>query len=693
MYSIGIDIGGTFTDIVFWDEETGDYLTQKVLTTPQEPHVGVLEGFDSVFSRGSVSAQQPGKIIHATTLASNAIIERRGVKTAFVTTKGFRDVLELARGRKPVLYDAFYARAEPLVPRRLCFQVTERLSSDGRVLTPLAEDEVRLLVKELSRQGVEAVAICFLHSYRDSEHELRAGSILKNGNPNLFVSLSCEVAPEIREYERASTTVANAYLQPVMGRYLSELTRGLGSKGFGGTIYVMLSSGGITTVETVDRFPIRAVESGPAAGVMAAAFIGSLVGQVDLLCLDMGGTTAKISVVNGGRPTLASDIEVARVYRFKKGSGIPLMVPSVELVEIGAGGGSIAHVDKYGLLSVGPQSAESMPGPACYNLGGEEPTVTDADLLLGYLDPAYFLGGKMRLNEERARMALLRRVANPLHIDETQAAWGIYQVVNSSMVSATQVYAAEKGIDLRRLSLLAFGGAGPVHGCAVAEQLGIRKIIVPFGAGLASAFGLLVTPPAFDFVKSYVGSIKELDWTVVQRNYDEMEEEGRKLLGTMGIRAEEMELLKAADMRYLGQSHEITVSLPSGNPLEIDFPDKLEEAFNQEYEKIFRQANRGFAVEALKWRASLKGPRPQINIGELRRRSSTKRTLNGGKRRVYFPDCGGSFECFVFDRYSLEEGFTFSGPAIIEEVECTTVVRPGWEVMIDRYLNLVLSKD
>jgi N-methylhydantoinase A len=540
---------------------------------------------------------------------------------------------------------------------------------------------------------VEAVAICFLHSFRNNGHERKTAEILQEYSPHLFISLSSEVAPEIREYERASTTAANAYLQPVMSRYLSQMTHELSIKGFQGKLFVMLSSGGITTAETAARFPVRVVESGPAAGAMAAAFFGSLVGEQQLLSLDMGGTTAKICLVNKGKPVLAADTEVARVYRFKKGTGIPLKVPCVELVEIGAGGGSIAHIDKYGLLKVGPQSAESNPGPACYDQGGVEPTVTDADLLLGYLDPSYFLGGKMHLSLEKARGALYDKLASPLGMTLESAASGIYQVVNSSMASATQVYAAEKGVDLRCYPLLAFGGAGPVHACAVAERLGITRIIIPPRAGLTSAFGLLVTPPAFDFAQSYMGDLGELDWNVVETNYRKMETEGRALLKSMGLEEDEMEVTRTADMRYAGQSYEITIALPDGDLGETGYQARVKEAFNREYERLYHQANRDFAIEALMWRASVRGPEPQLHMAAFNSRhlDSTRNPVKE-KRRAFFPDKGGFLECAVFNRYSLKEGFTCPGPAIIEEVECTTLVRPAWNVTVDRYLNLGLMR-
>ena len=499
----GVDIGGTFTDLIVYDERTGALHIGKTLTTPDDPAIAVETGMQETLTLAGEPPAAVGNVIHGTTLVTNALIERKGARTALITTRGFRDAIEIRHEGRYDLYDLFLEMPPPLAPRRLRFEVDERVLADGSVHKPLDTATIPALIAELRRQGVEAVAVSLLHAYRNPEHERLLGEALAAGAPEIVLSLSSEVVPEIREYERTSTTLANVYVRPLVERYLERLEARLRAQGMtDASLYIMLSSGGTGTVETARRFPIRMIESGPAAGALAAAQYGSLTDRPNLLSFDMGGTTAKACIIDNGEPLVSADFEVARVYRFKRGSGLPVRVPVIEMIEIGAGGGSIARADTLGLLKVGPDSAGAQPGPACYGRGGAAPTVTDADLLLGYLDPAFFLGGKMRLDLAAAERAL-GALGERLGLSATEAAWGVHQVVNENMAGAARIHAVERGKDPRAYPLFAFGGAGPVHAYRVAKILDVPELVIPLGAGVTSALGFLVAPLAFDFVRSF----------------------------------------------------------------------------------------------------------------------------------------------------------------------------------------------
>ncbi|HEX7101793.1 MAG TPA: hydantoinase/oxoprolinase family protein, partial [Nitrolancea sp.] len=483
---VGIDIGGTFTDLLVLDEATGAFHIGKTLTTPDDPSRAVQTGLSDLLRQHEIAPGRVKQIIHGTTLVTNALIERRGVPTALLTTKGFRDAIEIGHEHRYDLYDLFLELPKPLVRRRWRLEVDERVLADGTEERPVEPDDVRRLIAEMRAGGIQAVAVTLLHSYRYPEHERQIGEILAREAPEMTVSLSSDVVPEIREYERASTTICNVYVRPVVDRYLERLETSLRRLGIDCELLVMLSSGGICSVETARRYPIRLVESGPAAGALAAAYLGRSIGMRDLLSFDMGGTTAKACLIDNGAPLTSSDFEVSRVYRFKKGSGFPVSVPVIEMIEIGAGGGSIASIDQLGLLKIGPHSAGAEPGPACYGHGGTEPTVTDADLVLGNLDPDFFLGGAMTLDRETAERAIDERVAKPLGLSVVEAAWGIHQLVNENMANAARVHAIERGADPRAYPLFAFGGAGPVHAFRVAKILHAPGVIVPAGAGVGS---------------------------------------------------------------------------------------------------------------------------------------------------------------------------------------------------------------
>jgi N-methylhydantoinase A len=687
---LGIDVGGTFTDFVLLDEEGGTFRVGKCLTTPEDPRIGVLKGTVRLLEESGLSMSDIHYVVHGTTLVANTIIERKGAKTGLITTEGFRDALEIGNEVRYDLYDLFMEKPEPLVPRYRRRGVSERLARDGSVLRSLDPLEVRSVAKEFEGEGIEAVAVCLLHSYRNPAHERAIKDLLEREFPRMQVTLSSEVAPEIREYERTSTTVANAYVRPLMEKYLATLESELRRLGLRGSLYMMLSSGGITTVEVAERVPIQLVESGPAGGATAASFYGRLTQSPDLIAFDMGGTTAKMCIINDGTPNHSNEHEVARVSRFKKGSGLPLKVPVIEMIEIGAGGGSIAYVDRVGLLKVGPQSAEASPGPACYDLGGREPTVSDADLILGYLSADYFLGGEMKLNEEAAREAVKEKIAVPLGIDLVEAALGIHEVVNDNMARATRIHVAEKGRDPRRYTLMAFGGAGPVHAYNTARILGLSRVICPLGAGATSAFGFLVAPMALDFVRSYVVRLDSVNWGHLDNLFFTMEEQARQILKGAGIEAGKITLSRLGEMRYAGQGYEISVPIPVGK-LTARNLEEIRQSFYEVYEGLFDRYLTDVPIEALSWRLVASGPDPQISLRFPGIGAKSLKEALKGTRGVYFSENRGFVDCPVYERYALSPGVTMQGPAVVEERESTTIVGPAATACIDDYLNLVMD--
>ncbi len=684
---VGIDIGGTFTDLVLVDDRTGAISVSKILTTPHDPAIAVADGFAMAMLTGGVTAERVGRVVHGTTLVTNAVLERKGARTGLVTTAGFRDTLEIQTENRYDMYDLGLEKPRPLVPRRLRAEVRERVYADGAVAEPLDPASVRAVADHFRGAGVEAVAVCLLNAYRNGEHERRVAELLRELLPGVPIAISSDVSPEIREYHRSVTTVVNAYVMPLVGRYVEELQRRLRDNGFRGDVFLMLSNGGICTVDTARRFPVRLIESGPAAGALIAAHVGREAGLVSLLSFDMGGTTAKACFIEDGRPATSPDIEVAHVYRFKQGSGFPLQVRSVELIEIGAGGGSIARVDALGLLRVGPDSSGSDPGPACYALGGEEPTVTDADLVLGYLDAGFFLGGKMALDTARARRAIESRVGRPLGLALDDAAWAIHRIVNENMASAARMHAIERGKDPKAYPLFAFGGAGPVHAVGVARILGTRRVVVPPAAGVASAAGLLTAPFAFDFVRSYRGRLDALDWERVQALYDEMVGEGVEVLTRAGVARETILVRRLCAARYVGQGTELEVAVPDG-PVGPALAAPLRAAFEQLYRAHYRTLNADVAVEVLTWRVSVVGPTAAVRL-RFERPTGVARVK--GERRVYLGPPAGAVRVPVYDRYALAAGERFPGPAIVEERESTTIVDRDAEVTVDAHGNLVVE--
>ncbi len=685
---VGVDIGGTFTDLMMVDE-SGEVVIGKVLTTA-DPSKGVEEVLMRTLERSGDAARSVRHLVHGTTLVTNAIIERKGARTALVTTAGFRDSIEIGREHRYELYDLNLEHPKPLAPRHLRFAVPERTLADGTQAVALDSEHMARLVSELAGAGVKAVAVCFLHSFTNPDSEIRARSVIETVAPELRVSISSEVVPEIGEFERASTTIANVYVQPLVESYLFGLRQRLEGVGFDGQLFVMLSSGGVATLDTCMQFPIRLLESGPAAGALAAAAVGDAMGRDSLLSFDMGGTTAKLSVVDGGEPLVTHDFEVDRRYRFKKGSGLPVRVPVIEMIEIGAGGGSIARVDALGLLKVGPDSAGADPGPVCYARGGEFPTVTDADLVLGYLDPDYFLGGAMKLDVAAAEAALAESIGDPLRMSVPEAAWGVHQVVNEAMANAARVHVVERGKNPRALPVVAFGGAGPVHGYGVAELLGSTELVLPYGAGVTSAMGLLVAPLAFDFVRSHYGRLDELDWSEVNGIFDEMERLGTEILVDSGAGPEEIEHARTADIRYVGQGHEIRVPIPDGT-LTVDQRRTIYEEFDRVYQSLYGREGPPVGLEALTWRVVSRGPRPPVIRAGTDAVTGDAAVARKGERPAFFASAGGFVETPVYDRYRLGPGSTMTGPAIIEERESTAIIGPGGQVHVDEGLNIVVG--
>ncbi|MEV0071571.1 hydantoinase/oxoprolinase family protein [Amycolatopsis sp. NPDC050768] len=679
---VGVDIGGTFTDLCVLGE-SGVVAVGKVLTTHREPALAVAEGLAGVFARTGLDFGDVEQLVHGTTLVTNALIERKGARTALLATAGFRDVLEMRREHRYELYDLSLELPEPLVPRYLRFDVPERILADGTVHTGLDEEYVARLGRELDARGIDAVAVCFLHSFTNPAHERRAAEVLARVAPRLRVALSSEVVPEIREFERTSTTVANVYVQDLAERYLADLARRLHELGVRPAPHIMLSHGGIATVETAGRYPIRILESGPAGGALAASAFGVGAGERELLAFDMGGTTAKLCLVADGAPLVTHEFEVGREYRLLPGSGLPVKVPVTDMIEIGVGGGSIARVNALGLLTVGPDSAGSEPGPVCYGRGGTEPTVTDADLLLGYLDPAYFLGGGMALDVEAAREAVRAKIAEPLGVSVEEAAWGIHTSVNEDMANAARVHAVERGKDPAKLPMYTFGGAGPVHGAGVARALGAPTVVAPPAAGVLSALGFLTAPLAFDFVRSARAAVLDLSWEDVDARFAEMEAEGAALLRESGVDGVDVTHARVAEMRYAGQGYEIRVPVRATAE---SWPDALVADFTDVYRSLYRRSGPPVAVEVLNWRVVSSAPAPEVS---LRLKEIEPGRASAGSRPAYFT--GGFVDTAVVDRYRLRPGDWGRGPAIVQERESTVVVPPGARCVVRGDASLEVS--
>ncbi len=672
--SLGIDIGGTFTDLVVHDPALGRIFIAKESTTPDDPARGVIVGIKSLLARESIEPRTIGRIVHATTLFTNAMIERKGAKTALITTDGFRDVLEIQRERKYELYDIFIETPTPLVPRRLRREVPERMAPAGDI--EVALDRVALMreVDDLVANGVTSIAVVFLHAYANPIHEHAALESIAARYPDLLLTASCDVAPEIREYERASTAVANAYVKPLARSYLDRLAGEIHGLGIESQFFLMLSNGGLTHIEEAKRSPVHLLESGPAAGALAAAYFGRKIGEDELLAFDMGGTTAKLSLVDGGEPLIAYNFEAARAKRFMEGSGLPIKISSIELIEIGAGGGSIAYVDELGLLNVGPESSGAEPGPACYGRGGGAPTVTDADLLLGYLNADFFLGGGMTIDQGAAERAI-ENLSAATGLTPLETAWGVHDVVNENMASAARVHITERGREPRGHAMLATGGAGPVHAYHVAAKLNLRTLVCPPAAGVGSTIGLLMAPARIDRVASMVQRLDALDWPAFEALYQKLEADARAVLADTGADLTALGVRRLADMRYVGQGSEIAVPLSEG-PYGADFEPALTAAFETLYRQLFSRTPPDVAIQIINLRVSVSAPVDLAEIG-FAGPAGTGRDAFKGSRQVYFAEAGGMLESTIYDRYLMPAGTVVEGPAVFEENESTLIVGPG----------------
>jgi N-methylhydantoinase A len=687
-FGLGIDVGGTFTDIVAYDAATGRQASHKELTTHADPSRGVMAGIDRLLAGSGIAAGDIGRVVHATTLFSNAVIERKGAPTGLITTKGFRDTLEIGRERKYELYDIKILKPAPLVPRHLRLEVPERLGVDGSVRIALDEAALLAAVERLIGEGVSSLAVVFLHSYANPRHERQALELIASHFPALSLSASIDVAPEIREYERVSTTVINAYIKPLADRYLSALAAQIAARGIAAPLLLMLSNGGLTHIEEAKRTPLQLLESGPAAGALVAARLGAGDGGPHVLAFDMGGTTAKLSVIDDGRPTVAYSFEVARERRFIEGSGLPVRISTLELIEIGAGGGSIAYLDDIGLLKVGPLSAGSEPGPAAYGRGGAQPTVTDADLLLGYLNPAYFVGGAMAIDMKAAEAAM-RPLAERAGLGVTALAWGIHDVVNENMANAARVHIAERGKDPRRYTLLATGGAGPVHAYYVAKKLGLARLIAPRAAGVASALGLLIAPARVDRVATIAREMGQIVWLELEATFARLEADAAAVLAATLPDRPPPRFDRLADIRYVGQASELVVPLPPG-PYTAASRGALMQAFETSYLAAFTRTPPTTQVEIINVRVSasidVEGEMLAVETAPSRAAQAIK-----GTRPVYFPELRDFRPTTVYDRYALAPGQTFDGPAIVEERESTLVVGPGGRFEVAASGNIIVT--
>ena len=694
-YRLGVDVGGTFTDAILLNESTGEVRTGKVPSTPSDPSDGFLRVVRRMLEEGAVPPETVRYVVHGTTVATNAIIEGNLSKTAFITTDGFKDLLEIQTGIRPALYDLQFEKLKPLVPRYLSFGVPERLDFRGDVLMPLDEDATRRVAEQLRDEGVESVAVCLLHSYINPDHERRIGEILHDVLPGALRSLSSDVAPEFREYFRASTTVINAAIRPIVSRYLDRIQSRVRGSGVLGELLVMQSSGGVLTFDAAIERPVFMVESGPAAGVIAASNLGKTLGHDNVISFDMGGTTAKAGLIEDGTPRVTKEYEVggtaATTQHGSRGSGYPIRTPVIDLVEIGAGGGSIAWIDSGGILRVGPQSAGADPGPVCYGQGGTEPTITDANLVLGRISSEYFLGGEMRLDAEAARRVIEEKCADPLGMGVDEVALGIVEIANNAMVGALRRVSIQRGYDPRDFLLVAFGGAGPVHANRLAAELEMPKVLVPTSPGTTSAMGLLVTDIKHDYSIALIQRADQIDIGVANAQFRRMRSDGRMALAREGVADEDTRFVKQADMRYVGQSYELTVPLGE-EELDSDALDEILAQFHQEHERSYGFKAEGEPVEFVALRLSAVGVIPKPQLRKVRRGGDATTNAVKETRPVYFAETGGRLNCPIFDRYQLGSEDEIEGPAIIEEADSTTVIHPDYRTTVDEFGNLFLRR-
>lgn len=687
-YRLGADIGGTFTDLVITAPD-GDYWTKKLSSTPDDFSLGIIEGMERLLAERSVRTGCIDEIVHGTTVATNAVLQQQGARTALITTRGFRDVIELRRMRVPSLYSLLYAPPKPLVERRLRLEVTERVGANGEVLILLDKSSIDAAIEVIRKEQVESIAVCLIHSYRYPDHERAVGEALIRALPSVFISLSVDVLPEIREYERTSTTVVNAYLGPIVKSYTDSLLRRVEQVGGSAPVRIMQSNGGIMSARSVAQTPIQMLESGPAAGVIAAYNLGRRLRIENIITFDMGGTTAKASLIERGSLSYTTDYEVGSGISLSSklvtGGGHAVKVPIIDLAEVGAGGGSIVWIDSGGALKVGPRSAGSFPGPACYDLGGSEPTVTDANLVLGYINPSYLAGGEVKLNSSMADSSI-RSAGTPLGLSALDAAHGVHDIANANMIRATRAVSTYRGRDPRDFTLLAFGGSGPIHAANMARSLGIKTVIVPPSPGLFSAIGLLQAKPERHFVQTYFTSTSEADPARLNRVFDQFIQQSTDALVEDGYRAEDIRWGKYLDLRYAGQAHELTIPA-AGDPLDSNVLRDSVCAFHEEHDRTYGHKAEDEATEVVNLRLTafcrLQGAVPI-------RASGARSSARPHRRMVSFNPKRGRVRTDVIDRARLLAS-PKAGPLIIEEYDATTVVPPGCSARLDEWNNIVID--
>ena len=692
-WRIGVDIGGTFTDIVLWNATDNTLRSSKLLTTPDDPSQAVIEGIKKILAENNIATSELKAVIHGTTLVANALIERKGVPTGLITTRGFRDVLEIGREWRYDLFNLDIEMPQPLVERRHRYEISERIEASGHVIKPVHLEELDAIAAKLRDNNIGSVAISLLHAYQNSEHERAVQNYLEQQLPIPQMSLSSEVSPQLGEYERTSTTVANAYVQPIFKAYVDRLAQQLQALGFAHELLLILSDGRCVRRDQAIRFPIRLVQSGPAAGAQAAQLFGTISGQRDLLCFDMGGTTAKACLIEDAEPARSSQFEVARETRFAEGSGLPLQIPAIDMIEIGAGGGSIARIDKRGLLQVGPDSASADPGPACYGRGGRNATVTDCDLLLGYLDEHSFLGGSMTLDRAAAEQAISEQLSQPLQLSPEQAAWGVHETVTANMAQAASIHAIERGLDVSRFALVPIGGAGPVHACSMARKMSIDQLICPSGAGVASAIGMLASPVSFEQVRAAPIALSELSWPEVSTIIDELSKTNGNMVTEAGVAESQIDCRISAMMRYIGQGYEVDVPV-CREWVDDANTEALADSFAASYQKRFGRTE-NMAAELIAWRVVASGPKPAL-ADAVRSQfdltsNGTHRAAESHRRRVYFGNETGFVDTPVYKRASLKANSQIEGPAIIEETESTLVLPPDFSCQVDAALNILIT--
>ena len=691
-FRIGVDIGGTFTDVVFLGDK-GNVLIKKVASTPEDYSNSVIQGISEGIKELNINSSDITEINHGFTVATNAILEGKGERIALITTKGFRDVLEIARLRTPRLYDLYYQKPTPIVERKLRFEIEERINFKGEILKDLDYNSLKLIAQNIQSEKIQSVAICLLHSYANSKHELEISNFLKSQIPNINLSVSSEILPEMREYERTSTTVINAYIRPVVKDYLENLNNQLANLGFKVPLTIMQSNGGLSPVNLAIEKPIFCIESGPAAGVVGAFHLGNHIGTENFMTFDMGGTTAKASIIENGEMLLAPEYEVgggmSAGHRLLKGSGYILRVPSIDIAEVSSGGGSIAWIDKAEALQIGPQSSGADPGPACYDKGGNNPTVTDANVILGYLNPKNLLGGNFLINSSKAQKIISENISVPLGIPEIESAWGIHILVNSNMGRALRAVSSERGRDPRKFTLVAFGGGGPIHATGIAESLGITKILIPSSPGVFSAFGLLFANVEYHLVKTYFNPLSNLDLKQTNEVLDKLISQGKELLISEGFNSLQQEITIQLDMKYIGQTSELTITMPNKS-FTNESINNVKEIYMNEHDKTF-----GYRVDEpmqlVNIRIIARGISNESRVPDKINSNNKINQPKNNKRKVYFGKKIGWINTFILDRLSLNKK-PQRGPIIIEEYDSTTIVPPNWNVSLDSMNNIILKK-